>query len=249
MVSTFASIDPRLLASMARRAMFLGLRNQPWQMDCQGQHAISFKKSCMLNNVNLRWKRHAPWFAATRGIYWAHTVLHPRTVFLLIASVANGLSMHAIKEPPSHSLIADDGPQHFRSGFSHVLAIHDLKYFEKKRPVQQIPIWVQAWQDYDRPIGFNECHNRNMWPCFRRSSLRRLWFREQPSEDLEGVAFQCDLSGSFLCGTRGKPSETFDLGPDDCMIFFRRGFPVVHQFLVFVLSYLDKKKEDSWNSP
>ena len=180
MVSTFASIDPRLLASMARRAMFLGLRNQPWQMDCQGQHAISFKKSCMLNNVNLRWKRHAPWFAATRGIYWAHTVLHPRTVFLLIASVANGLSMHAIKEPPSHSLIADDGPQHFRSGFSHVLAIHDLKYFEKKRPVQQIPIWVQAWQDYDRPIGFNECHNRNMWPCFRRSSLRRLWFRGQP---------------------------------------------------------------------
>jgi len=166
-------------------------------------------------------------------------------VFLLIASVANGLSMHAIKEPPSHSLIADDGPQHFRSGFSHVLAIHDLKYFEKKRPVQQIPIWVQAWQDYDRPIGFNECHNRNMWPCFRRSSLRRLWFREQPSEDLEGVAFQCDLSGSFLCGTRGKPSETFDLGPDDCMIFFRRGFPVVHQFLVFVLSYLDKKKEVS----
>ena len=83
---------------------------------------------------------------------------------------------------------------------------------------------------------------------FRRSSLRRLGFSEQPSEDLEGVLSSA-TEGSFLCGTRGKPSETFDLGPDDCMIFFRRWFPIVHQFLLFVLSYLDKKKEVSWNSP
>jgi len=42
MVSTFASIDPRRRASMARRAMLLGFfeTSQKAALDCQGQHAI-----------------------------------------------------------------------------------------------------------------------------------------------------------------------------------------------------------------
>ena len=116
MVSTFATIDPNLRASFSRRAMLLGLNNglckwtlsrstwNAWPWCVPVSHALSKRETWShISNYALQ-AYHSIFCLEQRGLTrkWSCkgilSILYPRTVFLLIASVANGSSTHAIKE-------------------------------------------------------------------------------------------------------------------------------------------------------